>query len=118
MFSAWMRRAEDFKDWITGFEVLTEYRGGGFDSSSGTYTVPEDGIYIFGLKAVIQLVCFIGSQKFFGFSNGFVKNAVDTYGYSRQMCDYSNSLIENRLVSTLPSFSMLGLWLKPKPKDG
>ena len=51
MFSAWMRRAEDFKDWITGFEVLTEYRGGGFDSSSGTYTVPEDGIYIFGLRA-------------------------------------------------------------------
>ena len=51
MFSAWMRRAEDFKDWITGFEVLTEYRGGGFEKSSGTYTVPEDGIYIFGLKA-------------------------------------------------------------------
>ena len=70
MFSAWMRRAEDFKDWITGFEVLTEYRGGGFDSSSGTYTVPEDGIYIFGLKAVS------GSQ--FGWSqiNFYRNNAV------------------------------------------
>ena len=52
MFRAWsLRSNEDIKDWITGFQGLTDYRGGGFDSSSGTYTVPEDGIYIFGLKA-------------------------------------------------------------------
>ena len=70
MFSAWMRRAEDFKDWITGFEVLTEYRGGGFDSSSGTYTVPEDGIYIFGLKAVS------GSQFAWSQINFYRNNAV------------------------------------------
>ena len=50
-FRAWSQRSEDITDWITGFQGLTDYRGGGFDSSSGTYTVPEDGIYIFGLKA-------------------------------------------------------------------
>ena len=36
--------------WLA-FKELTEYRGGGFDTSSGTYTVPEDGLYIFGLQA-------------------------------------------------------------------
>ena len=53
MFAAWIRNNpyhREIKDWIT-FEALTEYRGGGFDKSSGTYTVPEDGIYIFGLQA-------------------------------------------------------------------
>ena len=53
MFAAWIRNNpyhREIKDWIT-FEALTEYRGGGFDTSSGTYTVPEDGIYIFGLQA-------------------------------------------------------------------
>merc|ERR1712062_544625 len=51
-FTAWIgRHGEDIKNWITGFQGLTDYRGGGFEKSSGTYTVPEDGIYIFGLKA-------------------------------------------------------------------
>ena len=53
MFVAWSRSTNEefsFKDWIT-FDVLTEHRGGGFDTSSGIYTVPEDGIYIFGLRA-------------------------------------------------------------------
>ena len=49
MFRAW-RNDEDSKGWIT-FEGLSEYGGDGFDTSSGTYTVPEDGIYIFGLQA-------------------------------------------------------------------
>ena len=35
------------------------------------------------------------------------------------MCECSNSsLIENKLVSTCVSFSMLALWLKPKLKEG
>ena len=49
MFSALSER-QGMKDWIT-FEDMYDYRGGGFDLSSGTYTVPEDGIYLFGLKA-------------------------------------------------------------------
>ena len=39
----------DFNDFIT-FDGLSDFNGG-FDKSSGTYTVPEDGIYIFGLQA-------------------------------------------------------------------
>ena len=52
MFEAWHdnSRTEDFNDWIT-FKGLFEYGGSGFDKSSGTYTVQEDGIYIFGLRA-------------------------------------------------------------------
>ena len=52
MFEAWHdnSRTEDFNDWIT-FKGLVEYGVSGFDKSSGTYTVQEDGIYIFGLKA-------------------------------------------------------------------
>ena len=42
-------------DWLTFYE-LAEYRGGGFDTSSGTYTVPEDGLYIFGLQATSHLL--------------------------------------------------------------
>ena len=87
MFSAWMRRAEDFKDWITGFEVLTEYRGGGFDSSSGTYTVPEDGIYIFGLKAIS------GSQSTWSRINFYKNNAaVTTVVYDGNREDNYNNL--------------------------
>ena len=41
--------------WLA-FKELTEYRGGGFDTSSGTYTVPEDGLYIFGLQATSHLL--------------------------------------------------------------
>ena len=52
MFSAWHDDTgnEDFNDWIT-FKGLFEYGVSGFDKSSGTYTVQEDGIYIFGLQA-------------------------------------------------------------------
>ena len=49
MFSA-EGYGQGMEDWIT-FDDLYDYRGGGFDLSSGTYTVPEDGIYLFGLKA-------------------------------------------------------------------
>ena len=41
----------DFNGWITSFDGVSVLRGGGFHASSGIYTVPEDGIYIFGLKA-------------------------------------------------------------------
>ena len=50
MFRAWHGKGKEFNDWIT-FKGTTDYRGGGFDLSSGTYTVPEDGLYIFGLRA-------------------------------------------------------------------
>ena len=53
LFSAWHMdnsRTEDFNDWIT-FKGKFEYGVRGFDKSSGTYTVQEDGIYIFGLRA-------------------------------------------------------------------
>ena len=72
MFSAWRGGGEDIKDWITGFEGLTDYRGGGgFEKSSGTYTVPEDGIYIFGLKA------YSGSQLARTQINFYKNNAAD-----------------------------------------
>jgi len=58
------------KDWIT-FEKLSELRGGGFDKSSGTYTVPEDGIYIFGLKATS------GSQLAWTQIDFYKNNALD-----------------------------------------
>ena len=52
MFEAWHdnSRTEDFNDWIT-FKGKFEYGVRGFDKSSGTYTVQEDGSYIFGLQA-------------------------------------------------------------------
>ena len=49
-FGARKRTGGDFNGWIT-FDRVSDLRGGGFHASSGTYTVPEDGIYIFGLRA-------------------------------------------------------------------
>ena len=49
-FGAWKSSGGDFNGWIT-FDGVTELRGGGIHASSGIYTVPEDGIYIFGLRA-------------------------------------------------------------------
>ena len=49
-FRGWKSKGPDFNDWFT-FDGVSDLRGGGFHASSGIYTVPEDGIYIFGLKA-------------------------------------------------------------------
>ena len=48
-FGARKRPGGDFNGWIT-FDGLSDLRGGSIDKRSGTYTVPEDGIYIFGLR--------------------------------------------------------------------
>ena len=48
-FDAWKNSGGDSNGTIT-FDGVNDCDGG-FDASSGTYTVPEDGIYIFGLRA-------------------------------------------------------------------
>ena len=51
MFSAHCGdQCKGIKSWIT-FNLLRHQQGGGFDIHTGTYTVPENGYFIFGFQA-------------------------------------------------------------------
>ena len=81
------------KGWIT-FETLYEYRGGGFDTSTGIYEVPKDGFYIFGLRASSGAEQSEEGEELYWTEINFYKNN-EVYGtvvYDGNVKDHHNNL--------------------------
>ena len=73
MFSAHCsEQCKDIKSWITFESKWLRQQGGGFDTHTGTYTVPENGYFIFGLQANT------GTESNHTLINMYLNNAVYT----------------------------------------